>query len=233
MANRKALAAVIVVGLGAIAAAQSQQAKKPMVLTATDYAEITQLSNRYAWAIDTCINNGYEYADLYTDDGAFSVSQEWGKQGARLTKGREALAGAAGGINSAGDPNGKKDACKDPTTTIGYGISHIIVNHVITPTPDGAVGRAYLLAIGVGGDPTKIERQGGYEDVYVKTKDGWRFKSRTHVFPNQSTSVQFGGRGRRGAGGGAGRGDGAGAGRGDGAAAAPAGGQPAAPQGRQ
>src|SRR5579862_3036469 len=163
MAKMTGLAAAFVVGLGAIATAQSQQAKKPMVLTATDYAEITQLSNKYAWAIDSCIDNGYAYADLYTDDGGFSVSQEWGKQGARMTKGREALAAAAGGVNSGGDPSGKKDACKDPTTTIGYGISHIIVNHVITPTPDGAIGKAYLLAIGVGSDPTKIERQGGYE----------------------------------------------------------------------
>jgi hypothetical protein len=81
---------------------------------------------------------------------------------------------------------------------MGYGISHLIINHVITPTADGATGRAYLLAIGVGGDPTKVERQGGYEDVYVKTPAGWRFKSRVHVFPNMAQSVQFGGRGRRG-----------------------------------
>ena len=79
---------------------------------------------------------------------------------------------------------------------MGYGISHISVNHVITPAPGGAVGKSYLLAIGVGGDPTTIERQGGYEDVYVKTADGWRFKSRVHVFPNLRESVQFGPRGR-------------------------------------
>ena len=68
---------------------------------------------------------------------------------------------------------------------------------MITPTADGASGKSYLLAIGVGGDPTKIERQGGYEDVYVKTPAGWRFKSRVHVFPNLRESVQFGPRGRR------------------------------------
>ena len=87
--------------------------------------------------------------------------------------------------------------CVDPKTTMGYGISHLIVNLVVTPTSGGAVGKSYLLAIGVGGDPTKIERQGGYDDVYVKTAAGWRFKSRIHVFPNMSESVQFG-RGRRG-----------------------------------
>jgi hypothetical protein len=29
--------------------------------------------------------------------------------------------------------------------------------------------------------PGSIERHGGYEDVYVKTAEGWRIKSRTHV----------------------------------------------------
>ncbi len=73
------------------------------------------------------------------------------------------------------------------------------MNHVITPAPGGATGKSYLLAIGVGGNPTTIERQGGYEDVYVKTPAGWLFKSRTHVFPNLRQSVQFGaGRGLRG-----------------------------------
>jgi hypothetical protein len=170
---------------------QAQQGAPARVttLTALDYAEIQQLSARYAFAIDACTNSGYDYADLYTDDGEFSVSQEWGQAGARKTKGREALANAAGG---------GKDGCRDPKSMMGYGISHLIVNHVITPTPEGAIGKAYLLAIGVGGDPTKIERQGGYEDVYVKTPAGWRFKSRVHVFPNMGQSVQFGGRGRRG-----------------------------------
>jgi SnoaL-like domain len=162
-----------------------------MTLTAQDYAEIQQLSSRYAWAIDTCTNAGNDFADLFTDDGEFGLSEQFGVPASRAkTKGREALASAGGGDG--------KGACKDPKTTIGYGISHVIVNHVITATPGGATGRAYLLAIGVGGDPTKIERQGGYEDVYVKTPAGWRFKSRVHVFPNMSESVQFGRGGRRG-----------------------------------
>ena len=157
-------------------------------LTTQDYIDIQQLVSRYAFLIDTCAAGGYEFADLFTPDGEFSVSQEWGDAGARKTKGREALADAAGGDGKGG--------CKDPKTTMGYGISHISVNHVITPAPGGAVGKSYLLAIGVGGDPTTIERQGGYEDVYVKTANGWRFKSRVHVFPNLRESVQFGPRGR-------------------------------------
>jgi hypothetical protein len=34
--------------------------------TALDYQEITQLINRYAYGIDTCANNGYDYADVFT-----------------------------------------------------------------------------------------------------------------------------------------------------------------------
>jgi hypothetical protein len=40
-------------------------------LTAIDYEQITQLTNRYAYGIDTCSNNGYDYADLFTPDGVF------------------------------------------------------------------------------------------------------------------------------------------------------------------
>jgi hypothetical protein len=36
-----------------------------------------------------------------------------------------------------------------------------------------------------------MELQGGYEDVYVKTDDGWRFESRIHVFKS-APSLQFG-----------------------------------------
>ena len=157
-------------------------------LTTQDYIDLQQLVSRYTFLVDTCSNAGLDFADLFTADGEFSVSQQWGVAGARKIKGREALADAGGGDGKGG--------CKDPKTTLGYGISHISVNHVIMPAPGGATGRSYLLAIGVGGDPTTIERQGGYDDVYVKTSAGWRFQSRIHVFPNLRESVQFGPRGR-------------------------------------
>src|SRR5262245_26798268 len=66
-------------------------------LTPMDYIAIQQLAARYAFAIDTCTNGGADFADLFTDDGEFSVSQAWGVAGARPTKGREALIAAAGG----------------------------------------------------------------------------------------------------------------------------------------
>lgn len=167
----------------ALLAFGSLNAAEPMKLTALDYIEIQQLNAKYSFAVDKCTNSGYDYADLYTPDGEFGVSEEWGKRGRVFAKGRDALANAAGG-----GPGG----CRDPKTMLGYGITHVLADLVITPTETGAIGRCKLLAVGVGGNPTTVEQQGGYEDVYVKTDKGWRFKSRFHVFPNMSESVQFG-----------------------------------------
>jgi hypothetical protein len=158
-----------------------------MKLTALDYAEIEQLAVRYAWLLDHCVNGGYDYADLYVADGQFAVADEFGttsnEQRRFVTQGREALAKAAGG-----DGQGN---CVDPKQMLGYGLTHIVTNHLIVPTKDGAVGKHRLVTVGVCGYPHLIELQGGYEDEYVKTKDGWRFKSRTHVF-KQAKSLQFG-----------------------------------------
>src|SRR5262249_17084898 len=60
---------------------------------------------------------------------------------------------------------------------------HIATSLVVNPTATGAHGKSTLLATGVGGNPVAIEWQGGYEDEYVKTPKGWRFKSRVHVWP--------------------------------------------------
>ena len=189
MGRSKMMAVLVILVTAAAAYAQQPSASAPLgSLTPQDYIAISQLAARYAFAIDTCTNGGADFADLFVDDGEFSVSQEWGVAGNRRVKGRAALIEAAGGDGKGG--------CKDPKTQMGYGISHIVANHIIVPSAEGATGKSYLLAIGVGGDPTTIERQGGYEDVYVKTSTGWRFKSRVHVFPNIGQSVQFGPRGR-------------------------------------
>jgi hypothetical protein len=85
---------VVVIGLLSLVAlviveAQQSNAQTP-TLTPQDYIEIQQLVNKYAFALDTCSNNGYDYADLYTSDGIF----EWGV-GNRRSIGRNQLAEAA------------------------------------------------------------------------------------------------------------------------------------------
>lgn len=148
-----------------------QQGSRNVGFTAQDYFEIEQLMYRYAHAIDTCSNDGYDYADVYTDDGVFVddfTDEGFGQDGLVRAVGREALARASGG----GDRGCKNVGWKD--------WSHLIVNPVITPTAEGATGRAYLVVIGEQG-PDHAQRFGGYEDVYVRTSEGWRIQRRTHV----------------------------------------------------
>jgi len=175
MMFRKTLIAVpAALTIAAIAAAQAplkdstSKAAKPMALTAMDYIEIEQLVAKYSRALDTCANNGYDYADLYTPDGVFAPTIN-GKPGPRF-EGRDRLAESSGG---------GRLGCKN-VGWIEQGVRHLYPNHVVTPTPTGAIGIVDMLMIGLGGDPNKIEYDGYYDDVYVKTPQGWRFKSRVH-----------------------------------------------------
>jgi hypothetical protein len=169
MSKRLAAAALVILCLAASTGARAQApAAATRELTALDYIQIEQLIARYARAIDTCSNNGYDYADLFAADGAFIPSFD-GKQLAAI-QGRERLAAVSGG-----GTNG----CKN-VPWIEQGVRHIYTNHVITPTAEGATGVVDMLMIGLGGDPNKIEYDGYYEDTYVRTPQGWRFKQRVH-----------------------------------------------------
>jgi hypothetical protein len=149
--------------------AMAQTAKvKP--LTALDYAEIQQLNYRYAFALDTCSNHGEDYANLYTEDGVFVV----GLNGLEF-KGHQKLVEAAGGPSC-------ERLKKLPHQ------SHTTQNLVIEASPEGATGKSYLVYPGdqgKRGDADFDGHVGGYQDVYVRTSQGWRFKSRVHVFPPQ------------------------------------------------
>ena len=176
----RAIAAMLVLALmipsNVIQAGQTTG--RPGTLTSQDYIDIQQLVSKYAYAIDECTNKGYDYADLYTADGSFSTSRN-GKILARF-EGRERLAEAARG----GMPD-----CKGVPWA---GIVHMLVNHVIEPAAGGATGKVYLVAIGLDGVPGKVEAQGRYEDMYVKTTQGWRFKSRVHVLAAGQADVSRG-----------------------------------------
>lgn len=141
-------------------------------LTALDYQEITQLINRYAYGIDTCANDGYDYANLFTVDGVFIDNNSdagFAQSGRVLARGRDALAELVGGGSR---------GCRTKLPWTDW--SHLMLNHEITPSADGARGRIYLVQLGMTG-PGSVARHGGYEDVYVRTSEGWRIKSRTHV----------------------------------------------------
>jgi len=78
MLHAKVLAAVVAgMGLTLQLTVVAQErpaaaAAPPMELTALDYIQIQQLVSLYAQYIDTCSNNGYDYADLFAPDGYFA-----------------------------------------------------------------------------------------------------------------------------------------------------------------
>ena len=153
----------------------AQQPSPTPALTALDYLEIEQLVYRYGYALDTGADNGFAYADLYADDATFTGTNQ-GPSG-RTYQGRERLAALARG--------GKRG----PNF-----MSHWVTNVVIEPAPGGAIGKTYvgIFDIGNGGNGAKsrVDHGGLYNDVYVKTPKGWRFKSRSFFESTSGAPVQ-------------------------------------------
>ena len=117
-------------------------------LTASDYVEIEQLYSHYAHYLDA--GDGSKFAALFTQDGAFVTNNpQFG-----IIHGQTALAAFAA---QAGSP---PPAVKP---------EHFTTNIMIDPSAAGAVGSAYLQA-----DQDKFL----YNDTFVKTARGWRFKTR-------------------------------------------------------
>lgn len=169
-----ALAAAAALGFaaGRVGDGNDAVAQSGAPFTALDYQEIGQLVNRYAYGIDTCANNGYDYANLFTVDGVFidkNSDAGFAAGGRVLARGRDALATLIGGGTR---------GCETKLPWTDW--SHLMLNHEITPTAEGATGRVYLVQLGMNG-PGSVTRHGGYEDVYVRTAEGWRIASRTHV----------------------------------------------------
>jgi hypothetical protein len=146
-----------VLALNAVGAQENTKTApgKVMTLAPLDYIEIRQLAARYGHAVDQGADNGYAYADLFAPDASFGQA-----------RGRDQLAALA------------KRTSRGPQTSW-----HYIVNHVIEPTGDGAKGKEYLLHLRYGepGQPNIVWGGGHYEDTYVKTPNGWRFKTRQFV----------------------------------------------------
>ncbi len=158
---------VVFAVLGVLAVAQAQRARQS--LTALDYAEIQQLYSRYAIGVDS--GNGDMFGGVFTPDGTFVLP-------GRTIQGRKQLTEIAA---SPGDNKG-------PTN-----VSHVAVNMVIEPTPEGASGTSYFLRVKIGqkGEPSTLTGGGIYRDTFVKTSEGWRIKKRVvqpaHSMPPTNT----------------------------------------------
>jgi 3-phenylpropionate/cinnamic acid dioxygenase small subunit len=158
MAKWKHILIATLVGIPTAWAVRAQTTKSS-ALTAADYLEIQQLVARYPYAVDMHGGDGSAYAALFTEDATFGTQ----------AKGRAQLADLA--AKTSQDRSG-------PAYT-----RHFVTNVVIKPSAEGATGRSYLVATDVGenGKPSSIAHGGHYDDVYVRTPEGWRIKSRTYT----------------------------------------------------
>jgi len=158
MSRRTTLMAAVGVGILTLVTLQAQRIAGGGPLSAMDYIQINQLINRYAYAVDTGADHGGMYAGLFAPDGKFL------QRGGVVQTGREALASV--GFRSSRGPQS---------------VFHYLMSQVIEPTPGGnARGKEELVqfAIGDAGEPSKVFGGGHYEDIYERTKDGWRFGQR-------------------------------------------------------
>lgn len=151
----------LTLSLCAAAAASAQSTK---TLTDKDRAEIRQLSDNYVTFLDGC--KAAEYASLFAADGSF-IS---GPRGTMT--GREKLESLV-----------TSERFCQPGATARSAMSHAFSKVVIEPSAEGASGKVYL----PGREPNTSG--GHYEDVYVKTAAGWKFKSRTYLSPKEEAAA--------------------------------------------
>ena len=153
----------VAVGLGAYA---QQKTGRVKALTAVDHAEIYQLYGHYYWSADNGADNCLAWANLFTPDAVFYVGSK------TAATGREELAAF----------------CRTGT---GPAPRHYGTNFHWDASPEGARGGAYnlLLSQYEPNKPRTIATTVAYEDILVKTRDGWRFKQRrstANVLPSPS-----------------------------------------------
>jgi len=119
-------------------------------LTPQDMVEIQRLYAKYNQVLDA--GKAEAWADTFTPGGVFN----------KTNIGRDALIAFAKNFYDQG--GGKR--------------RHWNTNFVVDGTAEGADGSVYLMLWDAGNRPATIIVTGIYEDKLVKTKDGWRFKSR-------------------------------------------------------
>ena len=117
-------------------------------LSAQDMAEIQNLYARYNLMLDSGDAEGW--ADTFVEDGRFGNSQ-----------GRAALIEFAENFHES-NPQSR----------------HWNTNLHVTATSEGAEGTTYLMLYNAGVRPPSVIASGIYEDVLVRTPQGWRFQSR-------------------------------------------------------
>ena len=146
------IAAAIV--LGTTWSYAQQRRRSHVLLSAEDYIEIHQLYSFYARDVDP--GSTRNAAWMFSAD---AVTQ----MGNRRYTGQEL-----------------KDFYAQVPKNQSAGVRHFNSTYVIVGTPDGARGSSYMMQVErrKEGGPIEVTLFGKYEDKFVKTRDGWRFKER-------------------------------------------------------
>jgi hypothetical protein len=161
----------------AISAAHDRVIAQTPSLTAMDHIEIQQLVAKFNFALDYCTNGGKDFADLFVEGGSYSIDSGDGKP--RVSNTREQLERLAGGPDCAAVKPGPTEAPAGRSN-----VRHLSESLVVEAAPGGARGKAYAIYPANKGrfiDPATAGQVGIFVDEYVKTPNGWRFKSRVHV----------------------------------------------------
>ena len=122
-----------------------------------DFVEIQQLYAHYCHALDT--GNPEALTRCWTKDG--EMGRGYGPGQANVD--RTPSSGYAMGSAMSGSSGGSR---------------HMVTNLVITKTPEGAKGSAYLLLYTSTTTPSSFVSLSIYDDTLVKTSEGWKFKKR-------------------------------------------------------
>src|SRR5688572_3907513 len=163
MLNSKVLvvALLAVTIVTSVPAAKAQSGKGGPALTTADRAELEVLNARYSLSLGMC--NADVWPTLFEEKEGFFASGSRGKM-----QGQHRLAE----MNRSYDCVYVNGVAPDhaPVVLVPYKIT-------IEATRDGAEGFAYY-------------NGGRYEDVYTRTTEGWRFKSRT-VMSNRELAAGY------------------------------------------
>jgi len=167
--------------VGTLAMSGHALTQEAAAVAPADWVAIQQLVNRLSFAVDYCGRGGQEFADLFIEGGYYVIDQGDGMPTTIAT--RDGLIGLAGGPGCEGN--------RTPPTSY---IRHLSVALVVERTDYGARGKSYAIYPSNQGHRLSDEVEGQlgvYYDEYVKTAEGWRFRSRRHVVNPEPGEIEF------------------------------------------
>ena len=160
------LTIILIVTLAAFTWVYAQNTSGTDRLTGADLAEIHHLHSLYNQGTD--LGNADRWINVFAEDGIFRIgdSGEWiGRD--QITEYR------------------RQTFAPRPAN---YTYRHWNSSWVITPNGNGsATGRVYWMGFDPSAEPLVISDTGIYDDIYIKTANGWRIKQR-HAHPDPASA---------------------------------------------